>query len=98
MAHCAVPEIPFDYRRAFSLGEVAAMTGLSVPTLYNEMQRGRLKTIKLAGRRLVTLRSHRHVHLGGKQAIVRAALRPNIGSPEGRFFRLAHDGGLVAPT
>ena len=41
MAHCAVPEIPFDYRRAFSLGEVAAMTGLSVPTLYNEMQRKR---------------------------------------------------------
>ena len=28
----------------------------------------------------------------------RAAVRPNFGSPEGRFFRLAHAGGLVAPT
>lgn len=26
------------------------------------------------------------------------ALRPNFGPPEGRFFRLCHDGGLVAPT
>jgi adenylate cyclase len=26
------------------------------------------------------------------------ALRPNFGSPEGRFFRLPHDGGLAAPT
>ena len=26
------------------------------------------------------------------------ALRPNFGPPEVRFFRLSHDGGLVAPT
>ena len=26
------------------------------------------------------------------------ALRPNFGSPEGRFFRLVHVGGLAAPT
>jgi predicted DNA-binding transcriptional regulator AlpA len=54
MAHCITPKIPFSDRRTFTLGETAAMTGLCVATLYNEMQRGRLKTIKLAGRRLVT--------------------------------------------
>jgi hypothetical protein len=36
------------------MGQFAALTGLSVPTLYAERARGRLKTIKVAGRRLVT--------------------------------------------
>jgi excisionase family DNA binding protein len=39
---------------AFSLGEVAAMLGMSVATLYAERARGHLETIRLAGRRLVT--------------------------------------------
>ncbi len=54
MAHCAVPGIPFNERRAYTMGEVAALLGMSVATLYAERARGRLQTIKLAGRRLVT--------------------------------------------
>ncbi len=54
MAHCRRPTLPFDDRMAFSFGEVAAMLGMSVATLYAEKARGRLQTIRLAGRRLVT--------------------------------------------
>jgi len=54
MAHCRRPTLTFDDRMAFSLGEVAAMLGMSVATLYAERARGRLQTIRLAGRRLVT--------------------------------------------
>lgn len=54
MAHCKRPTLPLNDRVAFSLGEVAAMLGMSVATLYAERTRGRLQTIRLAGRRLVT--------------------------------------------
>jgi excisionase family DNA binding protein len=54
MTHCAVPEIPLTERRAYTMGEAAALVRLSVSTLYAERARGRLKTIKLAGRRLIT--------------------------------------------
>ena len=75
MAHCKRPTLPFDDRMAFSLGEVAALLGLSVATLYAERTRGRLQTIRLAGRRLVTRDqlneylaiAHRDIGDGGKQ-------------------------------
>lgn len=35
------------------MGEVAALLGMSVATLYAERARGRLRTIRLAGRRLI---------------------------------------------
>jgi excisionase family DNA binding protein len=54
MAHCKRPNLPFTERMAYTLGEVAAMLGMSVATLYAERARGRLQTIRLAGRRLVT--------------------------------------------
>ncbi len=54
MAHCAVPGIPLTERRAYTMGEVAALLGMSVATLYAERARGRLQTIRLAGRRLIT--------------------------------------------
>jgi excisionase family DNA binding protein len=54
MSHCAIPEIPLSERRTFSMGEVAALLGMSVATLYAERARGRLRTIRLAGRRLIT--------------------------------------------
>jgi excisionase family DNA binding protein len=53
MAHVLIPKIPLAERKTFTLGEVAGLTGLSVGTLYNLMSDGRLKTIKIAGRRLV---------------------------------------------
>jgi excisionase family DNA binding protein len=53
-ALCAIPEIPLRDRRTFSLGEVSALTGLCVATLYSLISRGQLKSIKVGGRRLVT--------------------------------------------
>jgi hypothetical protein len=37
-------------------------------------------------------------HPAAVRASTNFALRPNFGSPEGRFFRLSHDGGLDAPA
>lgn len=54
MAHCAVPRIPLSERHTYTMGEVAALLGMSVATLYAERARGRLRTIRLAGRRLIT--------------------------------------------
>ena len=54
MAHVSIPEIPLAERKTFSLGEAAGLTGLCVSTLYNLMGHGRLQTIKVGGRRLVT--------------------------------------------
>lgn len=54
MAHCSTPAVPLSERRAYTMGEAAAMIRLSVSTLYAERARGRLETIKLAGRRLIT--------------------------------------------
>ena len=54
MAHVSIPEIPLAERKTFSLGEAAGLTGLCVSTLYNLMGDGRLQSIKVGGRRLVT--------------------------------------------
>jgi excisionase family DNA binding protein len=54
MTHCAVPTVPLTERRTYTMGEAAALVRLSVSTLYAERARGRLETIKLAGRRLIT--------------------------------------------
>ena len=54
MPHCEIPVLPMSERRAFTIGETAALVRLSIATLYNEMKRGRLRTIKVGGRRLVT--------------------------------------------
>ena len=53
MAHVSIPKIPSAEHKTFTLGEVAALTGLSVGTLYNLMTNDRLRTIKIGGRRLV---------------------------------------------
>jgi excisionase family DNA binding protein len=54
MAHVSIPEIPLADRKTFTLGEAAGLTGLCVSTLYNLMGHGRLQTIKIGGRRLIT--------------------------------------------
>ena len=47
MAHVSIPKIPSAEHKTFTLGEVAALTGLSVGTLYNLMSNGRLRAIKI---------------------------------------------------
>jgi hypothetical protein len=52
--HAKKAKIRFKDRRAYSLAEVAGLTGLAISTLYKLMASGRLKTTKIAGRRVVT--------------------------------------------
>ena len=54
MSHCSVPTIALRERETLTMGEAAALLGVSVSTLYAERDRGRLATIRLAGRRLIT--------------------------------------------
>ena len=54
MPHCEIPALPLSERRAFQSVKLPALVRLSIATLYNEMKRGRLQTIKVGGRRLVT--------------------------------------------
>ena len=54
MPHCEIPTIPLSEQRAFTIGETAASVRLSIATLYNEIKRGHLHSIKVGGCRLVT--------------------------------------------
>jgi hypothetical protein len=54
MPHAKKAKVGFRDRRAYSLAEIAGLTGLAVSTLYKLMATGRLKTQKIAGRRIVT--------------------------------------------
>jgi excisionase family DNA binding protein len=53
MPHCTIPTIPLSERRAFTIGEIAALTRLSIASVYKQINTGHLVSIKLAGRRLV---------------------------------------------
>jgi hypothetical protein len=54
MPHAKKAKVRFRDRRAYSLAEIAGLTGLAISTLYKLMASGRLKTQKIAGRRIVT--------------------------------------------
>ena len=55
-------------RLAYSIDEVAGLTGLSRDLLYDEMRRGHLSYVKIGRRRVIT---HEHLHqflgLGSKK-------------------------------
>lgn len=53
MPHCLVPEVSLADRACFSVGEAAALAGLSVSFLYVLMERGTLRSVKLGARRLI---------------------------------------------
>jgi hypothetical protein len=54
MPHAKKAKVRFRDRRAYSLAEVAGLTGFAISTLYKLIASGRLKTQKIAGRRIVT--------------------------------------------
>jgi excisionase family DNA binding protein len=54
MPHARIANIPIEDRAAYSLGEVAGLTGMSVSGLYLLIGRGELRSIRVGGRRLVT--------------------------------------------
>ncbi len=54
MPHARVADVPIDHRAAFSVAEVAGLTGLSISGLYLLIGRGQLRSIRVGGRRLVT--------------------------------------------
>jgi excisionase family DNA binding protein len=53
MPHCTVPEVSLADRACFSVGEAAALAGLSVSFLYVLLQCGALRSVKVRGRRLI---------------------------------------------
>jgi predicted DNA-binding transcriptional regulator AlpA len=53
--HAKKAKVRFKDRRCYSLAEVAGLTGFAISTLYKLMASGRLKTKKVAGRRIVTV-------------------------------------------
>jgi predicted site-specific integrase-resolvase len=75
LPHAQLPDIPVKDRVAFSLSEVAALTGFAVSTLYKWMRAGRLRTRKVAGRRIVTPEALAELLVGDDPA-VRTQSRP----------------------
>ena len=53
MPHARVTDVPIQDRVAYSLAEVAALTGLSISGLYLLINRGQLQSVRVGGRRLV---------------------------------------------
>jgi excisionase family DNA binding protein len=53
MPHARVAAIPFEHRAAYSLAEVAGLTGLSISGLYLLIHRGILRSARVGGRRLI---------------------------------------------
>jgi excisionase family DNA binding protein len=53
LAHCLVPKVALDQRVCFSVGEAAAIAGLSASFVYVLMRRGTLHSVKVGGRRLI---------------------------------------------
>jgi excisionase family DNA binding protein len=47
------PLAPLDVAQRYSLGEACAYLRVSVPTLYNEINAGRIRTIRHGSRRYV---------------------------------------------
>jgi hypothetical protein len=66
MPHARKVEIPLEHRKAYSLAEVSGMTGFAVSTLYKLMEAERLKTKKIAGRRIVTPEALQELLAGGE--------------------------------
>jgi excisionase family DNA binding protein len=54
MAHAHIPVVPLTNRRAYSLAEVAAVTGFSLSFIYELIKSGTLRSRKVAGRRIVS--------------------------------------------
>lgn len=54
MAHCRVPAITLADRRAFSIGEVAAMIGVAPATIYAWQKRGLIAFVRVGGRTFVS--------------------------------------------
>jgi excisionase family DNA binding protein len=53
MPHARVVHIPLSDRAAFSLAEVSGLTGLSISGLYLLINRGKLRSARVGGRRLI---------------------------------------------
>ncbi|SRR5258708_4089196 len=54
MPHARSVEVPLEARLAYSFSEVAGLTGTAISTLHKWDRAGRIKTVKIGGRRLMT--------------------------------------------
>ena len=86
MPHARVADVPIEDRAAYSLGEVAGLTGLSVSGLYLLINRGQLRSVRVGGRRLV--RREALEELLNSFPLKRAASRERgLSSAQGRSHR-----------
>jgi excisionase family DNA binding protein len=82
MPHARVADAPIEDRAAYSLGEVAGLTGLSVSGLYLLINRRQLQSVRVGGRRLIR-RQDLDAFLGGPEptpAPIRSTT-PSSGQP-----------------
>jgi excisionase family DNA binding protein len=54
MPHAHIADVSIGDRVAYSLAEVAGLTGLSISGLYLLIRRGQLRSVRIGGRRLVS--------------------------------------------
>jgi excisionase family DNA binding protein len=67
MPHAKKAIVLIKDRRAYSLAEVAGLTGLATSTLYKLLTSGRLKTKKIGGRRIVTAEAFEELLAGDER-------------------------------
>ena len=87
MAHAHIPVIPLTNRRAYSLAEVAAVTGFSLSFIYELIKSGTLRSQKVAGRRIVTVEALAELLGEGSSTIPTPAIvpkQPNAHAAAGR--------------
>ena len=76
MAHAHIPVVPLTNRRAYSLAEVAAVTGFSLSFIYELIKSGDLRSRKVAGRRIVTVEALAELLGEGPSTIPTPAIVP----------------------
>jgi excisionase family DNA binding protein len=87
MAHAHIPVVPLTNRRAYSLAEVAAVTGFSLSFIYELIKKGALRSRKVAGRRIVTVEALAELLGEGSSTLPTPAIvpeQPNAHASAGR--------------
>jgi excisionase family DNA binding protein len=91
MPHCLVPQVSLADRACFSVGEAAALAGLSVSFLYLLIERGTLRSVKLGARRLIPREALQELLASRESPQASAAGTPLAKGRSPRLPEAAHD-------
>ena len=80
MPHARAADVPIEHRAAYSLAEVAGLTGLSISGLYVLISRGQLQSVRVGGRRLVR-REDLDAFLSGRAPAAKSCPPPRRKAP-----------------